>query len=78
MSAWISVEDRLPEDMDNVTLGKPVIVTLLVGSMSTETIVTLMRFKRLQTGFKWLSGDWQTVTHWMPLPSPPEQPKESK
>lgn len=55
---WISVEDRLPEDDVDV-------LTRRATGMSVES----------HCGFGWAydeyNGKWR-VTHWMPLPEPPE------
>ena len=55
---WISVEDRLPEDDVDV-------LTRRATGMNVET----------HCGFRWdydeYNGKWR-VTHWMPLPEPPE------
>lgn len=72
MSEWISVSDRLP------IYGDPV---LIVGNGVTQN-VTYMRdgaddeqdwfepyFFDHDDGCK---VDWSKVTHWMPLPEPPE------
>lgn len=56
--AWISVEDRLPED------GVDVLTRRAVG-MSVEA----------HCGWGWTEDGYHTkwrVTHWMPLPEPPE------
>lgn len=63
MSEWISVEDRLPDQ------GQPVIYWFsLLG-------VFAGKFERLNgtnlfSGERGFLGD--EVTHWMPLPEPPE------
>ena len=62
MSEWISVEDRLPEDNDEV-------LTFSLG----EVFVT--RYWKLTS--QWLASDARAthlakVTHWMPLPEPPK------
>lgn len=59
---WISVKDRLPE------IEKPVLVEV-VGMPS--------QYRRMMVTVRWESG-WgnllreEYVTHWMPLPAPPE------
>ena len=60
MSEWISVEDRLPGDSQTV---------LAVNSAG----VIMLAFIHLpsKTWFRTYAGQ-QHVTHWMPLPKPPE------
>ena len=63
---WISVEERLPEDEKDVA----VIVKLRKGNWMYLTAF------RMPYGGWWInrgSGlDYAEVTHWMPLPEPPE------
>ena len=56
-SGWISVEDRLPESI------KPVL-----ASLNGPTIL-ICRYH--PDNKEWISYN-DFVTHWMPLPSPPE------
>ena len=58
---WISVEERLPPD------GKAVLVVLRNNDMKVQWV---------EIGIRW-HGQWNDVerfivTHWMPLPEPPE------
>ena len=62
---WVSVEERLPEEKQRV----------------------IVRCERVGTSVGWiLWGNWMTdigpgagkVTHWMPLPEPPDRPKEGE
>ena len=62
---WVSVEERLPEEKQRV----------------------IVRCERVGTSVGWiLWGNWMTdigpgagkVTHWMPLPAPPDRPKEGE
>lgn len=69
MSKWISVKDRLP-DGDELKKYK---VKMLVGSMTVEEVESVMLGKKYSTGFRFMAGDLQRVTHWMPLPKPPTQ-----
>ena len=67
LNGWISVEDRLPEDMGNV----------LVFAFWHEHWQTMYGWCRKEdaTWFVYTShGEMRPgpVTHWMPLPEPPE------
>ena len=63
VSQWISVKDRLPPEMDKV----------LVASKPKETYYIDFAW---WTGHGWYRGyrksSYKNVTHWMPLPEPPE------
>ena len=59
---WISVEERLPDD---TLKGFPVVVC----------IQNRWNDRRCEVVYWWGSERmwrWQDVTHWMPLPEPPE------
>lgn len=58
---WISVEERLPEEKESV------FVHYVDGWM---TIAFLLDGKWYQSG---RGTSWLSVTHWMPLPEPPEE-----
>ncbi len=59
VGGWISVKDRLPET------GR---LALVYGSMGAMTIARYIATN------EWLvPGIFSTVTHWMPLPEPPEE-----
>lgn len=64
---WISVEERLPEDEKDVA----VIVKLQKGNWMYLTAF------RLPYGGWWINKgaglDYAEITHWMPLPEPPEE-----
>ena len=74
---WISVKDRLPDINSNV----------IVAWGTTPDNITMMRYTaypnaKNQYGrmprFEWNGGmrsPW-VVTHWMPLPAPPEEKGE--
>ena len=58
---WISVKDRLPEHGESVLTYK-------------NGIVDIQMYEKNRNG--WISDNWfwsmATVTHWMPIPAPPE------
>ena len=68
MSDWISVEDRMPDNLDRV-------ITYRACSGSVFPAVYIVdTFKAFcVSGFMELGGE---VTHWMPLPDAPESEKE--
>jgi len=67
---WISVKDRLPEDMEEV----------LFSSTNIKDMEKNPVKPRVLTGYylcrgvfrSWLSRDNFYPTHWMPLPQPPK------
>lgn len=61
MAEWISTMDRLPE------IGERVLVCTMPGSVDLGMRVQGMVFVNSAIG-----GSIYTVTHWMPLPEPPE------
>ena len=56
---WISVEDRLPSDRENV------LVWYKYEQLPYESNVSVKQFKASV-------GLHKIITHWMPLPKPPE------
>ena len=76
---WISVEDRLPSDEQDV---------LVIAHGWGGRLVYVGSYKRVEAQKSWLTGitnkssEWllcgwsylkePMVTHWMPLPKPPE------
>ena len=77
---WISVNDRLPDDEQEV---------LVIAHGWDGRLVYVGRHKRVEAQKSWLTGitnkpsEWSLwgwsylkepmVTHWMPLPEPPEE-----
>lgn len=75
---WISVDERIPED--NVD----VIVYIASKKENVDSVIAITQYTHRMYGYNiegWCSP-WQycfwdrEVTHWMPLPSMPEPPKE--
>ena len=69
-SGWIRVEDRLPEPMDPMMYGEEVFIACRGGHRATAILT--------QDSQGWWSRDdniypMANVTHWMPLPDPPEE-----
>lgn len=61
MSEWISVDDRLPEDGDEILMWSEVFHGVVLGDRSD--------------GEWWNESDIITtakITHWQPLPEPPK------
>ncbi len=68
MSEWIKVEDKLPNDAQLVLFR-------LAHRAKTEKGIYLAGCGTFETEYccDWYSPD--DVTHWMPLPQPPETDK---
>ena len=75
---WISVEDRLPEDEKTVICWCKAIQTVVAKDDGFVEFAEYYYFDNGHTsGFDWDFGDINdnhlgAVTHWMPLPDPPE------
>lgn len=79
---WISVKDRLPENEQEV---------IVISHGWGGRLVYAGTYKKIESETSWLTGitskasDWSLwgwsylrepqVTHWMPLPEPPEETK---
>ncbi len=58
---WISVEDRVPQNIDLVKIE----VLVERGSIKIESgIKTVKLGRKLKTHYEWHEADWETVTHW--------------
>ena len=71
MSGWVNSNDRLPINSDTWCL-------VVVAGHVQERFLAYSgeKWEKLSEGRR---VDYPIpVDHWMPLPSPPEQPKESK
>ena len=70
MSNWISVEDRLPKNNE--------CVLVFANDIISNWMLTLEAYICPEyDSFDWIQLDGEDfpciVTHWMPLPEPPEQ-----
>ena len=59
---WISVKDRLPEEGD----------TVLGWERGYYTVVERHRNGWYWGRDEWIADEGGTITHWQPLPEPPE------
>ena len=59
---WISVKDELPEEYTNI-------ITVLGGTVRTN----IYRNSKGWASEDFCTSSMRDVTHWMPLPSPPEK-----
>lgn len=75
--AWISISERMPTDGDEVLVcvnfddGSEPYVMVDRWVMNREDPLG-MGGPTIETGFDWDNNDPLDVTHWMPLPQPPE------
>lgn len=75
---WISVEDRLPEDVYKDRKIITVLVCTKSGRVSTSSRVRMMKVNKEKMDyeytdiFEWSGQIAKKVTHWMPLPEAPK------
>jgi hypothetical protein len=63
---WISVKDRLPQQMDEDYL-------VVVKNKNKEGGIYLFDMANFTSDGIWVkSNTWEDVTHWKPLPEPPK------
>lgn len=69
MSQWIKCSERMPEIRQTVIGWN--------GYAVRQCIYTRNEYAKTQKGreprFEILTGIWHGVTHWMPLPPPPQE-----
>lgn len=66
MNNWIDVNEQYPSEAGRY------LVVLKVGSMSPKSDVTMRRLSNSDIARKNTNlGDWQQLTHWMPIPELP-------
>lgn len=70
-SPWISVEDRLPDSAGPVIIFRN-------GSVGEFSYSDGTFFTNVLVGTKYVRMDIEGVTHWMPLPAPPESLTDKK
>lgn len=75
MSEWISVEERMPEDLPENKNKKAikVIVCTKTRCNKIRTVKTMVRGRMYDFDHNWNWPGCAEVTHWMPLPEPPEE-----
>ena len=73
MLDWISVKDRLPEELLKGTKRKEIKVLVAIKNKRGWTVRSQLRV------LDWFEKNWMwkysagEVTHWMPLPKPPKE-----
>jgi hypothetical protein len=68
---WISVKERLPENNDEILVYSTTLEAVSVRKLKPYACYYFEVFKAYHSDSQaWLSTI--TITHWMPLPKPPE------
>lgn len=81
MSGWISVKERLPEELPENTGRKTISCLVALKSCYPKGKATIQKRQRQWipyydgsfVGWEWSRIGAQRVTHWMPLPDPPKE-----
>ena len=81
MSEWISVKERLPEELPENTGRKTISCLVALKSCYPKGKATIQKRQRQWipyydgsfVGWEWSRIGAQRVTHWMPLPDPPKE-----
>jgi len=68
MSEWISVDDRLPDEINGAPFIEQCIVYCPFDKCQYTSIMLSGAFVHFESGRVIHGG----VTHWMPLPAPPK------
>lgn len=75
MGEWISVKDRLPElfkDVLTCDVDGKIIINWL-DELEVDGKITINWLDELEEDICYFAYAGKTVTHWMPLPEPPEE-----
>ena len=72
MSEWIKCSDRLPDE-DDIYL-----VYIVANNMPKNKSIITLYYTNLTKRFIYGSDNLFTVTHWMPLPEPPESEDDAE
>lgn len=62
MEDWIDINDSLPTPEDKKY--RKYRVKMVVGSIETKIVEDVVLGRVTGTGFRFVAGDWKTVTHW--------------
>lgn len=74
MSEWISVKDRLPTTDDGGAGWSDSVLVRTIGGTTVVDILFWYKLKDQLVPSRWLNvRNVDAVTHWMPLPEPPQE-----